>query len=766
MSDRQLIDKMRDDYSCFNIVQLATTRAAELAEFEATVNVLTTNALTGLQRLPVRLRRRAASHRVNRLPRRLHRHHPSSQSEQARLTTKKPVEVKHTKTKCRRFRRRRLRLLAFAARFAASTASINKTSDCPVPSKPRWLPTHLWHTKRFHMITVWGWRLPQAPTNKVFKACQSASLNGCLVFDLSYLSCLEMCGSERDLVNCLQQLVQYSSLAGSACVPINDCGAPRYACEQVGLFLTKPIASDLASSAVERIHHPVLGPVRLLWACPSEPTTRHRHVYLWLHPAMSDEAESLLTECVARYNQACTKDDSVQLYNRTGQVSRLCAIGRQAHQLLADVLVPSESAVKRGDWNLWSELITNCRQASCLPCGTTIFLPDCSDFRTNRPKLKIRNRNWIVAPAERSKDVAPTGVVSAGKLYTWTELRSHQPGSNFRTLFSNCSLCDAENVTDINVLLVQNAAPTLATTYPHCTGWDLILVRSHHLSSTENVLTLRGSLAARDLLISCVYRGAEVGGLRDWQYWSTIGTQGSASMLSYPACLWPDTSGGQDWDAQVATRNQLRYRQVFGMVHPFLFTANSRRPPKLRPDYARFGTSHPFSAPWNELLNRYLPPDDKRCYFVLRDPAVLRLVVQRMVSGEPRARLTIEHLTRYDVALPWALILVRISAVGRGVPKPNATLYAANVDDDLTKDSQVNYAISECDLNQRPVLGYVQTGNFNHAVGHGTGLGYISLAAVATVIQHPNVGPNLTCVWMKNIATTRLRPVRISVVFW
>ncbi|KAF7233537.1 hypothetical protein EG68_11085 [Paragonimus skrjabini miyazakii] len=202
------------------------------------------------------------------------------------------------------------------------------------------------------------------------------------------------------------------------------------------------------------------------------------------------------------------------------------------------------------------------------------------------------------------------------------------------------------------------------------------------------------------------------------------------------------------------------------MVHPFLLTANSRRPPKLRPDYARFGTSHPFSAPWNELLYRYLPSDDKRCYFVLRDPAVLRLVVQRMISGEQRARLTIEHLTRYDVALPWALILVRINAVGRGVPKPNATLYAANVDDDLTKDSQVDYAISECDSNQRPVLGYVQTGNFNLAVGHGTGLGYISLAAIATVIQRPNIRPNLTCVWMKNITTTRLRPVRISVVFW
>ncbi|VDO78888.1 unnamed protein product [Schistosoma margrebowiei] len=37
--------------------------------------------------------------------------------------------------------------------------------------KSFWLPTHIWHAKRFHMITKWGWRLPYAPTNKIFKAC-------------------------------------------------------------------------------------------------------------------------------------------------------------------------------------------------------------------------------------------------------------------------------------------------------------------------------------------------------------------------------------------------------------------------------------------------------------------------------------------------------------------------------------------------------------------------------------------------------------------
>ncbi|VEL19455.1 unnamed protein product [Protopolystoma xenopodis] len=61
-----------------DVLRLASTRAAELLEFERHVNNLTARAITGLQRLPIRLRRRAASHRPNRLPRRLHRFHPVS----------------------------------------------------------------------------------------------------------------------------------------------------------------------------------------------------------------------------------------------------------------------------------------------------------------------------------------------------------------------------------------------------------------------------------------------------------------------------------------------------------------------------------------------------------------------------------------------------------------------------------------------------------------------------------------------------------------
>ncbi|VDQ09022.1 unnamed protein product [Trichobilharzia regenti] len=192
-------DTVYSQFACFDVLRLATVRAAELAAFESSVDVLTASALTGLQRLPIRLRRRAASHRINRLPRRFHKHHHlsktnnnnnnnNSNDNKNTSTTNNNVKNKNgshselkQKLKSRRYRRRKLRLLALHTRLTTTTTTVATASthqSCPgvvEKSKSLWLPTHIWHAKRFHMITKWGWRLPWAPTNKIFKLCHKAS---------------------------------------------------------------------------------------------------------------------------------------------------------------------------------------------------------------------------------------------------------------------------------------------------------------------------------------------------------------------------------------------------------------------------------------------------------------------------------------------------------------------------------------------------------------------------------------------------------------
>ncbi|TGZ70778.1 hypothetical protein CRM22_003001 [Opisthorchis felineus] len=741
MSTRELVDETRSDYSCFNVVHLATARAAELAAFEAEVNVTTAHAITCLQRLPVRLRRRAASHRVNRLPRRLHRHFQQPlKNNKGQLVAAQP---KRAKLKSRRYRRRHLRLLAMATRIAATSSGYSELNS---NRKTLWLPTHLWHAKRYHMINIWGWRLPQAPNDKIFKACQDAALNGCLVFDLSYWNCFELTGTELTLASCLKSVSRVCPTFTQCSVPLSTNGTPEVPCEQPGLLF-----ADVRAEGILDITRPVLGPVRILWGPRNEPHEGHRRVYVWNHPEMSADAWQLLV--------SCSQIEGICIRNLTGRVSRLCTLGRQSHQLLADVFSPQNPDLGVGDWKLWEEITKRTRQASCLPLGAVLFLSNCTEFRENRPALKIRNRDWIVAPAGSQEQSSETTHLSpSGAKLSWSDLSCIGPtkSGNFSDFFDDTGTVGSSNSKGVNVILVQNATPSILTNNPNSVGWDVILIRSRAMDHLAEIPNLREALSVRDLLIACVYRGAEVGGLREWQYWSTVQTQGNGWLASYPYFLWPDTPGGRKSDEEMSTERQ----QVF-----------SRRPPNLRPDYTRMGTPNPFHIPWSELISDNLPSgylDTKCTYFVLRDPCFLRLVVQRMISGDPRARLTLDQLVAHHSNLPFALVPVQVDVIGRGIPKPCAILYCPIDEQDFLDTSKTDNARKqESPKATRSVLGYVQTGGFNYSLGRATGLAFISLAALVRTIHSSDARlttHGLTRMLMKNTRTLRLRPVRISVL--
>ena len=50
-----------------------------------------------------------------------------------------------------------------------------------------WIPTHLWHAKRFHMAHLWNWKVPLMHTNRGAKAALRLAREGkCLIQDLSW----------------------------------------------------------------------------------------------------------------------------------------------------------------------------------------------------------------------------------------------------------------------------------------------------------------------------------------------------------------------------------------------------------------------------------------------------------------------------------------------------------------------------------------------------------------------------------------------------
>ncbi|CAH8529818.1 unnamed protein product [Heterobilharzia americana] len=570
-SMNDISDSKYGKFACYDVLRLATVRGAELAAFESSVDVLTASALTGLQRLPVRLRRRAASHRVNRLPRRFHRHYHLSTSNNN--GSQSESSVCKQKLKSRRYRRRKLRLLALHSRFMT-----NRCQNSSQNLKPAWLPTHIWHAKRFHMITKWGWRLPYSPTNKIFKACHKASHNGCLLFDFSYLNCFQVYGPEAMISNCLNCIFQLDCQVESLLPELTELKTPVQSCEQTGILYT-------TTKCVQHISRPVLGPVRILWGSRNSPKDNFRHIWLWLHPCISESAWRLLQSYIKETHLNNKTEDILHLSDLTGYFCRLHTIGRQSHGLISDILkVRDENDIKDDNWTFWNHLSTSIREAVCIPSGLVINLSNCEDFRSNRPRLKIRNQNWCVTPIKLSDNrsqqqqvtcASSTNeshfVLPSGKQLSWSDIKKSYPNiypSPDELLSTELNRDSEESKTDI--ILIQNSTPSLVRLSPESIGWDIILRRNFPQSKNEQAL-LRGSLAARDFLIACVYRGSEVGGLRDLYHWAGLGTRGGGHFYSFPDTLWPDTPAGQE-SAQSVTEEKLNRLKD---CHKPLFNTNT-----------------------------------------------------------------------------------------------------------------------------------------------------------------------------------------------
>ena len=74
-----------------------------------------------------------------------------------------------------------------------------------------WLPTHIFHAKRAHMTLpkepLWRMALPLAPTQKCYRPThRAASGNGGVAWDMSYMSTIGLAGQEMSIINVLKSL--------------------------------------------------------------------------------------------------------------------------------------------------------------------------------------------------------------------------------------------------------------------------------------------------------------------------------------------------------------------------------------------------------------------------------------------------------------------------------------------------------------------------------------------------------------------------------
>lgn len=71
----------------------------------------------------------------------------------------------------------------------------------------KWILTHIWHAKRFHMLKRHGWNIPYKPTQKCFRLThRSVFRDGATVFDTSFEGCIIASGERKLLEDTLTGL--------------------------------------------------------------------------------------------------------------------------------------------------------------------------------------------------------------------------------------------------------------------------------------------------------------------------------------------------------------------------------------------------------------------------------------------------------------------------------------------------------------------------------------------------------------------------------
>lgn len=265
-----------------DVIEYAKCRAAELQLLdEATKKRKVSQAVNGL--MSISMRRRAMSHNVKRMPRRV----------------REMVTIKANKHKkpSRKHRRRPKNLLQEYIRRQKSKI---------------WLETHIWHAKRFKMAEKWGYKIPYQPTNKSARASYRATQHHCQMIDVSYLCCIELLGKEENILNGVAPL----------------CNSETGPTIGAKMYLEGTREGNCVLYKQNQYPQRPICPATFLWRPKSE-SEPLRQVWIWCHPASFEEVWIELEKCLALSEKCEVQDISVELS---------CSIeGIEKGQTMADI---------------------------------------------------------------------------------------------------------------------------------------------------------------------------------------------------------------------------------------------------------------------------------------------------------------------------------------------------------------------------------------------------------------------------------------------
>lgn len=236
-----------------NVAEFIENRSAEIIQFKQFLDSKKqqSNKLA-LQNISKQLRRRTASHNRYRIQQRVRAKINASELD--------VIEKSQDPIKCRKhLRRSKLLMTEYQHRS----------------KKYKWLETHLWHSKRMHMIPYFGYKVAESPNDKSDRASYRFAKNQSILYDRSYYTVVVVKGETKSIVELLKQHLSESDSRRLASAKVLEGQTFLSDIE----FYAKPNSSQLGGGAKSQL----VGPVSLAFR-PQVPCEQERSVMLLAHP--------------------------------------------------------------------------------------------------------------------------------------------------------------------------------------------------------------------------------------------------------------------------------------------------------------------------------------------------------------------------------------------------------------------------------------------------------------------------------------------------
>ncbi|XP_060861547.1 ribonucleases P/MRP protein subunit POP1 [Metopolophium dirhodum] len=610
------------------------------------------------QRLPKKMRRRVMSTTVKRMPKDLRTAHKKSIEKQIN---------KHVR------RRKDYRRKPKSLRLDYMRRQKNG----------KWLETHVWFAKRFHIVLKDGYKLPKSSHDKTYRACYRAIGNHCLAQDVSYISCIELRGPYSQIIEGLMHHVN------------QDCGRTFKAkCYEQGtregtIFMYKNGAYPCGA----------IGRVSFIWdTCAQD---KIRAVWIWAEPSIYAQlAKELqitfnlkqndldileseppvlkkpkLLEIIKKSKNISTPavqtfvNSAMKMTLLKDSLNRLRLTGPLSNSVLSRVLYPadlvnSNSCINKNWWSshlknlkssiniqtkLW-ESLSGADRPESYPSNCVI------GFHTVDPRLVFPMKRTKALPISKDflleEDYSfklPT-IASVSKIWDlkvrdWS-MQNKMPNCEMNMLRSNCIIngndkiaLDKHSMSIIPIILIQRPGQYHPITRPgYGSGWDIVLPAGW----------------AMPFWLGLIMNGCQPGGLRE------------TTTMVLERCLprpdEPDTDAGN-------LRAMLEKEEAM--------KKHFRLPPQMRVNYIKLGFQTPFHCPWDILCNEWMLDSNNK--FVLRNIKVLTQL--QNLTLNLKEKIDVNNLKSEFADLQTCLVPIRLELSQKGILKPNSHVCLPTLDD-------------------------------------------------------------------------------------